>query len=73
MEAGKHPMVARLLKGAFHARLTLPQGSFSVYRRLRAIYYNYTLPLKLLTYKLQVIMLLSLTRPSHSTDLALHT
>ena len=27
MEIGKHPMIARLLKGAFHARLPLPHST----------------------------------------------
>jgi len=73
VEVGKHPLVARLLKGAFHARPPLPKytGTWSVQVVLDHILQwgdTSTLPLKLLTFKL--VMLMSLARPSHSADLA---
>ena len=73
IEVGKHPMVARLLKGAFHARPPLPRYTATwdvqiVLQYLEGLGPSTTLSLKLLTYKL--VMLLALTRPSRSADLA---
>ena len=71
---GQHPLVSRLLKGAFHSRPPLPRysGTWDVSRVL--IYLgdhnldDANLSLKLLT--LRTVMLLALTRPSRSADLA---
>ena len=70
IEVGKHPMVARLLKGAFHTRPPLPRymAVQVVLQYLEGLGPSTSLSLKLLTYKL--VMLLALTRPSHSADLA---
>ena len=72
MEVGKHPLVARLLKGAFHARPPLPKyiGIWNVQVVLDHMLQwsdTATLSLKLLTFKL--VMLMSLARPSRSADL----
>ena len=71
---GQHPLVSRLLKGAFHSRPPLPRysGTWDVSRVL--VYLDShnlkdtNLTLKLLT--LRTVMLLALTRPSRSADLA---
>ena len=73
MDVGKHPLVARLLKGAFHARPPLPRytGTWDVQIVLDNILQwgdTNSLSLKLLTFKL--VMLMSLARPSRSSDLA---
>ena len=73
MDVGKHPLVARLLKGAFHARPPLPRytDTWNVQVVLDCILQwgdTTSLSLKLLTYKL--VMLMSLVRPSRSADLA---
>ena len=73
VEVGKHPLVARLLKGAFHARPPLPKytGTWNVQVVLNQMLQSgdtATLSLKLLTDKL--VMLMSLARPSRSADLA---
>ena len=73
MDVGKHPLVARLLKGAFHARPPLPRytGTWNEPVVLDCMLQwgdTTSLSLKLLTYKL--VMLMSLARPSRSTDLA---
>ena len=72
VEVGKHPLVARLLKGAFHARPPLPRysGTWNVQVVLDCMLQwgdTSTLSLKLLTFKL--VMLMSLARPSRSADL----
>ena len=74
MEVGKHPTIARLLKGAFHERPPLPRYTSTwdvntVLQYLRTLGPTAGLTLKQLTYKLA--MLLALTRPSRSADLAL--
>ena len=68
----KHPLVARLLKGAFYARPPLPKyiGTWNVQVVLDHILLwddIASLSLKLLTLKL--VMLMSLARPSCSADL----
>jgi len=73
MDVGKHPLVARVLKGAFHARPPLPRytATWSVQVVLDQILQwgdTKSLQLKLLTFKL--VMLMSLARPSRSADLA---
>ncbi len=70
---GQHPLVARLLKGAFHARTPLPRYSATwdvskVLSYLSTLKLSSDLPLKSLTYK--TVILLALTRPSRSADLA---
>jgi len=73
MDVGKHPLVARLLKGGFHARPPLPRytGTWNVQVVLDCMLQwgdTTSLSLKLLTYKL--VMLMSLASPSRSADLA---
>jgi len=73
MDVGKHPLVARVLKGAFHARPPLPRytTTWDVQVVLDCISGwgdTHSLSLKLLTYKL--VMLMALARPSRSADLA---
>ena len=70
---GKHPMICRVLKGAFNARPPLPRYTLTwsvetVLHYLESIGPSTSLSLKLLTFKLT--MLLALTRPSRSADLA---
>ena len=72
VEVGKHPMVTRLLKGAFHARPPLPRYAATwdvqtVLEYIEGMGANSSLPLKQLSHKL--CMLLALTRPSRSADL----
>ena len=72
MDVGKHPLVARVLKGAFNARPPLPRytNTWNVQVVLDCILRwgdTSLLSLKLLTYKL--VMLMALTRPSRSADL----
>ena len=73
MDVGKHPLVARVLKGAFHARPPLPRytTTWNVQVVLDCISKwgdTHSLSLKLLTYKL--VMLMALVRPSRSADIA---
>ena len=73
MDVGRHPLVCRVLKGAFHARPPLPRYSatWDVQVVLDCILQwgdTDSLSLKLLTFKL--VMLMSLARPSRSADLA---
>ena len=73
VEVGKHPMVTRLLKGAFHDRSPLPRyiatwNVQSVLDYLEGLGTNTSLSLEQLSHKL--CMLLALTRPSRSADLA---
>ena len=73
MDVGKHPLVCRVLKGAFHARPPLPRytATWDVQLVLDCILQwgdTSSLSLKLLTFKL--VMLMSLARPSRSADLA---
>ena len=73
MDVGKHPLVARLLKGAFHTRPPHPRytDTWNVQVVLDCILQwgdTTSLSFKLLTYKL--VMLMSLVRPSRSADLA---
>ena len=73
VEVGKHPIISRLLKGAFHLRPPLPRYSSTwsvdvVLQYLKGLGPTATLSLKSLTHKL--VMLLALTRPSRSADLA---
>ena len=73
VEVGKHPVISRLLKGAYHARPPLPRYN-SIWDVQVVLQYidqmgaSSSLSLKLLTFKL--VMLFSLTRPSRSADLA---
>ena len=70
---GQHPLVSRLMKGAFQSRPPLPKysGTWDISKVL-AYLDGHTLdsniPLKQLT--LRTVMLLALTRPSRSADLA---
>ena len=73
VEIGKHPTITRLLKGAFHERPPLPRYVSTwdvnvVLQYLKGLGPSSDLSLKQLTYKL--VMLLALTRPSHSADLS---
>ena len=73
VEVGKHPTISRLLKGAFHSRPPLPRYTSTwnvqvVLQYLEGLGPSNTLPLKQLTFKLT--MLMCLTRPSRSADLA---
>ena len=70
---GQHPLVSRLLKGAFQTRPPLPryQGIWDVSIVLHHIgshCLDHSLTLKQLS--LRTVMLLALTRPSRSADLA---
>ena len=70
---GVHPAVTRLLKGAFHSRPPQPRySSFwdvsTVISYLQSLGDNDSLNLRHLT--LKTVMLLALTRPSRSADLA---
>ena len=70
---GQHPLVTRLLKGIFHDRPPLPRYSGTwnvqnVLNYLEGLGENKSLPLKLLSWKLT--MLLALTRPSRLADLS---
>ena len=69
---GQHPLVTRLLKGIFHDRPPLPRYSGtwnvqSVLNYLEGLGKNKSLPLKLLSWKLT--MLLALTHPSRVSRL----
>ena len=71
---GQHPLVTRLVKGVFHSRPPLPRYSHTwdvqtVLDFLRSLGNNWKLSLKHLSWK--VTMLLALSRPSRSADLAL--
>ena len=73
VQVGQHPMVTRLLKGVFHERPPLPRYSSTwnvqvVLDYLESLGQNDTLSLKHLSWK--TAMLLALTRPSRSADLA---
>ena len=73
VEVGKHPMISRLLKGAYHVRPPLPQYAATwnvqvVLQYIEGLGPSGSLSLKLLTFKL--VMLMALTRPSRSADLA---
>lgn len=70
---GQHPLVSRLLKGAFHQRPSQPQytqmwdvGIVTAYLRSKGE--NRMVSLQELSYK--VAMLMALSRPSRSGDLA---
>ena len=72
-DVGQHPLVTRLLKGAFHQRPPQPRytqtwdvGIVTTY--IRSIGENKSLSLQELSHKLT--MLMALTRPSRSADLA---
>ena len=71
---GQHPLVSRLLKGVFHSRPPLPRycGTWDVSRVLSYLnghkLEDSSLSLKDLTWR--TVMLLALTRPSRSADLA---
>jgi len=72
VEVGKHPMISRLLKGAFHHRSPLPRYTSTwdvqvVLQYLERMGPSDALSLKQLTFKLT--MLICLTRPSRSADL----
>ena len=72
-DVGKHPLISRLLKGAFHARPPLPRYSRTwnvevVLNCMQQWGDTVSLSLKLLTFKL--VMLMCLARPSQSADLA---
>ena len=73
MDVGKHPLVPRLLEGAFHARPPLPRYTRTwnvqvVLNCMQQWVDTASLSLKLLSFKL--VMLLCLARPSRSADLA---
>jgi len=73
VEVGQYPMVAMLLKEAFHARPPLPcysatQNVQTVLHHIESLGSTTTLSLKLLTQKL--VMLMALTRPSQYADLS---
>jgi len=73
VEVGKHPTISRLLKGAYHSRPPLPRYTTTwnvqvVLQYLDGLGPSASLSLKHLTFKL--VMLLGLTRPSRSADLA---
>lgn len=73
MEVGKHPTICRLLKGAYHIRPPLPRYTSMRVLQVVLCYIedlgpSASLSLKLLTFKL--VMLMALTRPSCSADLA---
>ena len=75
VEVGKHPIVARLLKGAFYLRSPLPWYSSTwdvniVLQYLKGLGPTTTLSLKALTHKLVMLLAFILTRPSRSADLA---
>ena len=70
---GQHPLVSRLLKGAFNERPPLPRySSFwnvdTVLGHFRGLGDNGSLSLKTLT--LKTVMLMALVRPARSADLA---
>ena len=72
-DVGKHPLISRLLKGAFHARPPLPcySQTWNVEVVLNCMQQwgdTVSLSLKLLTFKL--VKLMCLARPSRSADLA---
>ena len=71
-EVGQHPLVTRLIKGAFHERPPQPRYSETwdvskVTAYLQSMGGNDTLSLSDLTHK--TVMLMALTRPSRSADL----
>ena len=73
VEVGRHPTISRLLKGAFHSRPPLPRYASTwnvqiVLQYVEGLGPLDTLPLKQLTFKLTILM--CLTRPSRSADLA---
>ena len=70
---GQHPLVTRLLKGAFNDRPPLPKYTSTwdvqvVLDYLQSLGENESLSLKQLTWK--TVMLLALTKPSRSADLS---
>ena len=70
---GQHPTVIRLMKGVFNKRPPLPKYTHTwdvskVTSYISSLDDNANLPLKLLSFKL--VVLLALTRPSRSSDLA---
>ena len=72
-DVGQHPLVIRLLKGAFHQRPPQPRYSQTwdvglVTGYIKSKGENKSTPLQDLTHKLA--MLMALTRPSRSADLA---
>lgn len=73
-EVGQHPLVTRLIKGAFHERPPQPRYSETwdvskVTSYLESMGSNHTLSISDLTHK--TVMLMALTRPSRSADLNL--
>ena len=72
-EVGQHPLVTRLIKGAFHERPPQPRYSETwdvskVTSYLDSLGNNYELSTEELTFK--TVTLMALTRPSRSVDLA---
>ena len=72
-DVGQHPLVSRLLKGAFHQRPPKPRYTQTwdvsmVTSYIRSMGANNRLSLQNLSHKLS--MLMALTRPSRSADLA---
>ena len=70
---GQHPLVSRLMKGAFQSRPPLPRysGTWDIAKVLAYLdgqTLTSSISLKVLT--LRTVMLLALTRPSRSADLA---
>ena len=72
-DVGQHPLVTRLLKGAFNDRPPLPRYSSTwdvqvALNYIESLGDNCNLSLKLLTWK--TVMLMALTRPTRSADLS---
>ena len=72
-DVGRHPLVTRLLKGAFNTRPPLPKYSSTwdvqvVLNFWTALGSNTDLSLKIISWK--TVMLFALTRPSRSADLS---
>ena len=72
-EVGQHPLVTRLIKGAFHERPPQPKyaATWDVARvtaYLESLGENHQMHINDLSHK--TVMLMALTRPSRSTDLA---
>lgn len=73
-EVGQHPLVSRVLKGAFNQRPPKPRYEFmwdvsKVLNYIDSLGESDALPLQSLSWKLA--MILALTRPSRSADIAM--
>ena len=72
-EVGQHPLVTRLLKGAFNERPPRPRYTTTWDVKIVTEYLDKlgeNEPLSLMNLTLKTVMLLALTRPSRSSDLA---